>query len=132
MELRRQKENKDLLTFRFTAEQAGALQWEEEDEFQLDGEMFDVVEKKMVDGHLLLRCISDKKEDALIRVYLQANKNNGNKSLAFVKIFSADCILDHFDETVRRSEKGNSSFPCFRASLMHTNLSIPLPPPKIG
>ena len=64
------------------------LEWEGDDEFELNGEMYDVIEKKNKDGKLIIRCISDKKETALIQQYEKLNKetNSKNRSALLLKI----------------------------------------------
>ena len=60
------------------AAEVSALQWEEETEFSLNGTMYDVLEKKQHGNTLILRCIADTKETALIRQYQQLTKNNNS------------------------------------------------------
>ena len=43
--------------------------WEGDDEFSYKGDMYDVIEKKETNDKLLVKCISDKKEDALVSKY---------------------------------------------------------------
>ena len=64
------------------------LEWEGDDEFELNGEMYDVIEKKNKDGKLIIRCISDKKETALLSQYEKINReaNSKNKSALLLKI----------------------------------------------
>lgn len=46
------------------------INWEEEGkEFLLNGEMYDVVKTKTINGKLILYCINDKKEKSLIDKY---------------------------------------------------------------
>ncbi|HEV8508719.1 MAG TPA: hypothetical protein VGQ53_25165 [Chitinophagaceae bacterium] len=42
------------------------LDWEGDKEFRFNGEMYDVVEKKIEDGELIIRSIADKRETALL------------------------------------------------------------------
>lgn len=44
----------------------GQLDWEGDDEFSFNGEMYDVIEKKIKDGKLIIRAIADKQETALL------------------------------------------------------------------
>lgn len=48
------------------------LEWDGDDEFCLDGEMYDVLEKKIENNTLIIRALADKKETALLR---KANDN---------------------------------------------------------
>jgi predicted transcriptional regulator len=56
------------------------LEWEGDNEFSLDGEMYDVIEKKIQDGKLIIRCINDKKETVLVKNYEKLNHENNSKS----------------------------------------------------
>ena len=42
------------------------LDWEGDDEFSYNGEMYDVIEKKTENGKLIIRSIADKQETALL------------------------------------------------------------------
>jgi len=56
------------------------LEWEEDDEFELNGEMYDVIEKKTQNGKLIIRCLNDKKETELIKNYEKINKEDNSKN----------------------------------------------------
>ena len=42
------------------------MDWEGDDEFSYNGEMYDVIEKKTENGKLIIRSIADKRETALL------------------------------------------------------------------
>jgi hypothetical protein len=42
------------------------LDWEGDDEFSFNGEMYDVIEKRVENGKLIIRAIADKREMALL------------------------------------------------------------------
>jgi hypothetical protein len=55
------------------------IHWEDGGkEFELKGEMYDVVKSKTVDGKITLLCINDKKETALIDHYNSITKHNSS------------------------------------------------------
>jgi hypothetical protein len=56
------------------------LEWEDDHEFRLDGKMYDVIEKKVENGKLIIRCISDEKETALVKKFEQINNEKGANS----------------------------------------------------
>ena len=70
------------------------LKWEGNDEFSVDGQMYDVIEKKISNNKLVIRCTSDKKETALIKKYEKMNDENNskNKSALLLKLINA-CYL---------------------------------------
>jgi hypothetical protein len=57
-------------------------EWEGDDEFRYQGEMYDIIEKKIVDGKIYVRCISDKEETQLIRNYQQLTKNEASHPIS--------------------------------------------------
>ncbi len=53
--------------------------WEEKgEEFLLEGEMYDVVKTKTINGKVILYCINDKKEKALVDNYNLVTKQNSS------------------------------------------------------
>ncbi len=55
------------------------IYWEEEGkEFLLNGEMYDVVKTKRINGIIILYCINDKKEKSLIDNYNLITKHNSD------------------------------------------------------
>ena len=56
------------------------LDWEGDDEFSFNGEMYDVIEKRIENGKLVIRCIADKRETALLDklkgLWNQSEKSN--------------------------------------------------------
>ncbi|SRR6266508_3149158 len=70
------------------------LEWEGDDEFSLHGEMYDVIEKKLENNKLIIRCLSDTKETALIRKYQKINNeaNAKTKSGLLVKLVSSSYL----------------------------------------
>jgi hypothetical protein len=55
------------------------LDWEGDDEFSFKGEMYDVIEKKIEDGKLIIRSIADRRETALLNT-LRGHWNQNEKS----------------------------------------------------
>jgi hypothetical protein len=66
------------------------ITWEDETEFELNGEMYDVVKKDTVGNIQKIYCIADTKETALQDEMLQANANNNGKQqhTQTLKLFS--------------------------------------------
>ena len=55
------------------------LDWEGDDEFRFNGEMYDVIEKRIENGKLIIRSIADKRETALLDK-LKGHWNQSEKS----------------------------------------------------
>jgi len=70
-----------IIKFSFNKQQASQLEWEDGHEFRYMNEMYDVVEKKIVNGILIIRCIPDKKETALLSGYLQQHESSAHRFL---------------------------------------------------
>jgi len=85
--------NKDIEQFVFSLDKdlVAGVEWEGENEFRLNGEMYDVVEKKVEDNKIVIRCISDKKETALLKKYEKINHEDNSKSRSalLVKLISS-------------------------------------------
>lgn len=78
-----QPANKDENDFIFSLNDKAAitkLEWENDDEFSFNGEMYDVIETKIENNTLLIRSLSDKRETALIKKYAGINNENNSKS----------------------------------------------------
>jgi hypothetical protein len=62
--------------------------WEHEKEFEWNGEMFDVVKQKNIDGQIIYSCKKDTKEDHLKKQKRKAGeKEAGKKMVHLLKIF---------------------------------------------
>jgi predicted transcriptional regulator len=70
------------------------LQWDGNDEFRLNGEMYDVIEKKTQNGELFIRCISDKRETALLKKYEKINHegNSRGRSALLLKLVGSSYL----------------------------------------
>lgn len=55
-------------------------EWIDENEFSFRGEMYDVIEKKIEGGKIYIRCVSDKKEAALIDNYRKITQDDFARS----------------------------------------------------
>jgi hypothetical protein len=71
----------ELLVFALNDKKAvEKLIWEGNDEFRLNGEMYDVIEKKIQNEKLVIRCISDKRETVLLKKYEKINHEGNSRS----------------------------------------------------
>jgi len=78
--LKNQKDHKDVVQLIFNTDQCKGLYWENENEFSYNGEMYDVIEKKYKPHQLIIHCIPDEKETALLNEYQKNNKHNSSNS----------------------------------------------------
>ncbi|WP_460560559.1 hypothetical protein [Ferruginibacter profundus] len=57
------------------------ISWEEEGkEFYLNGQMYDVARKEMVNGKTILYCLNDKKEEQLLENMLKKERSNADNT----------------------------------------------------
>ena len=113
------------------------LEWEDDHEFRLDEKMYDVIEQKTENGKLIIRCISDEKETALVKEYEAMNKNEmsgnspGSKTITLINLFS-------YYLPAENSLSFTSEMNVFQASfLLPDNISkghkkIFTPPPQVS
>jgi hypothetical protein len=95
LRLKANKDDEIVFVFSLTHKKALAkLEWEDDHEFRLNGEMYDVIERKIANHKLVIRCISDKKETALIERYEKMNtESNSRDKLALLLKFFANSYL---------------------------------------
>lgn len=110
------------------------LMWEDEHEFRYNGEMYDVIEKRTVDGVLQIRCISDKAETALVQHYkglLNDDFSNApqKKMNSLKKIFSALFEKITLDEAPVYPGTNSLSFRVYKSILSPVHREVPTPPP---
>lgn len=109
------------------------ISWEEEGkEFSLNGEMYDVVKTKIINGKVVLFCINDKKERALIDNYNLLTKQNSSPDK------KGKNTVDNSINLFVYSEEANVQHPqisCTQFSSFTSPLAINIadkvsPPPK--
>jgi hypothetical protein len=73
----KQLKNEDLTVISFT-DNVNKIYWEDDDEkeFSYKGQMYDLVRSDTIQGHILLFCFNDEKEQQLIDLYNSITKNN--------------------------------------------------------
>lgn len=95
--LRANRNQEGVEQFAFLPEKDGSingLQWENKNEFRLNGQMYDVVEKRIENGRVIISCINDKREAALIKDYENARKDDFGSSsskrpMTFLKLMTS-------------------------------------------
>lgn len=74
------REDENDFIFSLNDKRISQLEWEGDDEFGLNGEMYDVIEKKTQNNRLIIRALADKKETALLRKYADMSREDHSKS----------------------------------------------------
>jgi hypothetical protein len=82
-----------MIHFSFSPTELAKLNWENSHEFFFRGEMYDVLEKKECGGRVVISCISDRKEKALVEAYLETGKESPHRSTTTIlKLLTADYL----------------------------------------
>lgn len=111
------------------------IYWEEDGkEFYLNGELYDVLKRKIVNGKVILYCINDKKEKALIDNYNLITKHNSSSDKKGKNSFDNPINLFVFQSekitNVYLSTTPNN-FASFTLNFPQRFIEIISPPPKI-
>jgi hypothetical protein len=89
--IRNRKSNEGLVEFSFNLnnkEQLSRIEWEDGHEFRFNGHMYDVVEKTVTGNRMVLLCLPDTREEALVRAYEKMNEEqNGPPHSASFSLF---------------------------------------------
>jgi hypothetical protein len=129
----------ELVLLTFTPEQQTKLKWEHSQEFEFDGEMYDVVEMEVIDGITQYWCWPDNEESAL-------NRQLNELLLAALdqdpQHRDGQRQLSHFLQLLYVNSNGQLAFICaigsdegfFGSSDQYLNWSSkpPSPPPQLG
>jgi hypothetical protein len=95
------------------------IYWEEDGkEFLLNGEMYDVVKTKTVNGKVILYCNNDKKEKALIDNYNLITKHNSSSDKK-----GKNTIDNSFNLFVYHDEKNSDQYFILAANKFHSFIS---------
>ena len=129
----RNKEEENDFVFSLNDKVAMAkLEWEGDNEFRLNGEMYDVIEKKTEGNKLTLRCLADKKETALLKKANDRWGENEKNNKAVNELFQLLQTLFHSSHSAGFSfdETSGNNFYTFLEPLPSRIKEIPTPPPQ--
>lgn len=112
-------------------------QWLEDNEFRYQGQLYDVVSKKMENGRLIVRCISDKKETELIAHYKNLAQDDfgspaGKGTITLLKLIQTFFIPEKGFTFYRDL---SPSFPISFNSIHPLPVAsgdVPTPPPQVS
>jgi len=120
--------------FIFEKKEIGKIEWEDEHEFRLKGEMYDVVDKYYKNDKLIVRCIQDKKEKELLEAYQKLTHKNtespGQSSL--LKLISTHFIATVIDALHKPQKEIKTVFFYFTSPLQKIVLSVLEQPPAFA
>ena len=117
-------------------ENGNKIVWEEEGkEFSLNGQMYDVAKKVIVNGQTILYCLNDKKEGLLIEAMVKKIKDSTGNSTdnknhhSTIKFHVSDFIMAS-EETAISAIVFMTSYPGFTTSIPFNSKEIITPPPN--
>jgi hypothetical protein len=128
--LKDQKTHKDVVQINFTEQELNQLEWEGDDEFFFEGEMYDVIQKKENGNSTTILCVADKKETALLNEYQKTHKRNSSNS-AIAQLISIQFVLPD-DCPLQQPQKIIETFFIeHHYFLQNLASAVVLPPPDV-
>ena len=110
-------------------------EWKDDNEFSFRGEMYDVIEKRIEDGKIYVRCVSDKKETALIDNYRKITQDDfagssKKRTSLIIKLIST--FYTHLSIADKNLISLKASIKCFLPipSLLFNKGEVITPPPQ--
>lgn len=128
--LKMQDDHKSVVNFNFTDKEAASINWEEEGEFSYHGQMYDVIETKKENGQLIIRCIADKDETALIEQFRKQNERSRSTS-SLLQLITAACVLPSSQELAQPEKIIQQYFSNPSPSICQQASAIFIPPPEV-
>ena len=122
------KKHPDAVDIRVTREEAKRLEWEDENEFRYQGQMYDVIEKKIIGNQLVFHCVSDKKETALLQEYQKNTKRHSSTSIIF-QLITAQFVLPNNYQLLQPVSMVQKYFTGYLFCLQNPVSTIVPPPP---
>ena len=128
--LQNRKNNKGVTQLSFSVEESKQLYWENSHEFRYNGEMYDVIEKKSGKAQIIIRCVSNTKETALLNEYQKNNKRNASNSI-IAQLITAQFVLP-VDYSLKQPESIIRKNFADRSSSLQDIVSPVIPRPPCG
>ena len=117
--------------FIFEKKEIGNIEWEDEHEFRLKGEMYDVVDKYYKNDKLIVRCIQDKKEKELLEAYqkLTHKSTDSPGQISLLKLINTHFIANVINTPQKPQKQIKAVFFSFTSRLQKIVLSVLEQPP---
>ena len=113
------------------------IEWEDEDrEFYLNGQMYDVAYIKVVNGKTLIYCLNDSKESDLMKNLAHAvnagnEQNSSNKHGHHIIKFQLSDFIILGDHAITKNEPVKVKYIDHSVALITNNIEIFTPPPDL-
>lgn len=66
----------DLVKFKFTKSEYSRLNWKDEKEFELEGNLYDIADTEIIDNVVYVYCLRDENEEMLVSNYEKLYRSN--------------------------------------------------------
>jgi hypothetical protein len=137
MAIRMQSHSEDESDFTFSQDDKkgmAKLDWDGDDEFSYNGEMYDVIEKKVVNSTLIIRALADKDETDLVNKLGASQRDNDKSNKIANELFQILQTLFHNSKSTELVciKPSTNNFYYFSVTLPSPVKKIPTPPPQIG
>lgn len=139
--LRNSADIKNAVELRFALSDRSSIskiKWEDEKEFTFNGELYDVIQQKNVNGELIIQCIRDKKETHLVNDYTKLSKEtqgdpaSKNKSTVLLKLITEIFIQTEQPVLSLPSFINNKNEKILCDALSSGSKEILIPPPQVS
>lgn len=117
----------------FTQAQTTEMTWTEEGkEFRFEGRLYDVVDKQLVNGNLIIYGLPDEKENDVVASFLkeETKKNSNSSSTSLIKLITTPFITDKEHQPTAISLNHLPFFGCFTERMLHQSYPVIAPPPR--
>ena len=110
------------------------LDWDGDDEFSYNGEMYDVIEKKVVNNTLIIRALADKDETDLVNKFNTNQRDNNRSNKIANELFQILQTLFHNSKSTELVciKPSRYTLYYFSVTLPSPVKKIPTPPPQFN
>ena len=129
--LKSQQHHKDVVQLSLTKVESNQLYWEDEDEFEYKGEMYDVIDRKLTEGVWHIRCVADTKETDLLNEYQKNNKHSSSGESTIVQLITMQFDLPTNTFLKQPQDIVRKYFTDYSSSLTDVASEVLLPPPDV-
>ena len=110
------------------------FEWENENEFQHEGKMYDVIERTITGNIMVMHCLEDKKETELLKVFEQTEKNQSqqgkNRTASLQQILGSLYLPIHITLITPIEKTAECDFSIHTSSPIERAADILTPPPQ--
>lgn len=109
------------------------IDWKEQNEFRLDGKMYDILKTEVSEDSVYLYCLIDREESdlyAILNELIEEESENSDKENRFNNYFSHFYSYSKNNDFQKILQSENQFFVCTVSSPLESDLSLSTPPPR--